>query len=70
MASSLKTTGERSWAEGDPACVGAGTSDSLRPAGSLTLRTVLRKAFSFPVLLAELLVAGVFVGGSLGQRSC
>jgi len=39
--------------------------DSLRPAGSRALRAVLRKVFSFRVLLAGLLVAGVFVSTRL-----
>ena len=65
MTSSFKTTGESSWAGSDPAGVAVGTIDSLRPARSRTLRAILRRAFSFPVLLAGLLVAGVFVGTRL-----
>ncbi len=60
MASSLNTTEEGSWAGSDPPGVAVGAIDSLRPAGSLTLRTVLRKAFSFPVFLTGLMIAGVF----------
>src|SRR5712692_377323 len=62
MAAPFETGRESSWTAGGPSRIALETLDSSPPARSLTLRALLRKAFSFPVLLGGLLVAGTFVG--------
>ncbi len=61
MAAPFQTARENPWTAGGPTGIALGAVESSPSARNLTVRALLRNAFSFPVFLGALLVAGGFV---------